>query len=412
MNKYSRLLRSFLPGLFLVSYNVGIGSVTMMSKSGALYGCSLLWIVLLSSVIYYYLVSVFSKYTMVTRETFLYAVKKHISRKVSLFIIGAICLIIYPALMGLMGIMCDVLSEWSVSWGTGKISSSVWGFVLASLVAIFFLLGTTEKIKSILSGIVVIIFFAFVANLFYAFPPASTFFKGLIPTIPEDIAGSDNGTFLIMAGMVGTTVSSIAFIIRSSLVKEANWDFSYYRQQKKDALLSAIGVFLISAAILVSATATLYVNDLTVNSAVDLILLLKPIVGEASIVFMSIGILAAGITSHIPNIMVIPWVVSDYKSVIFDMKNTKNRCLLIFLTFIGVLTPVFHWKPVFIMLLSQGLLAVLLPLTVGCIYYLMNNKIMKDDRNNLKDNILLGIVFLFTLFIGGLGLVGLIKDIV
>ena len=134
--------------------------------------------------------------------------------------------------------------------------------------------------------------------------------------------------------------------------------------------------------------------------------------GEASIVFMSIGILAAGITSHIPNIMVIPWVVSDYKSVIFDMKNTKHRCLLIFLTFIGVLTPVFHWKPVFVMLLSQGLLAILLPVTVGCIYYLMNNKIMKEDRNGLKENLLLGMVFLFTLFIGGVGLVGIIKDII
>lgn len=412
MNHYSRLLRSFLPGLFLISYNVGIGSVTMMSKSGALYGCSLLWIVLLSATIYYYLVSVFSKYTMVTKETFLYAVKKHIDSNMSLFIIGAICLIIFPALMGLMGIMCDVLSEWSVSWKTGKISSSVWGLVLASLVALFFLLGTMEKMKNLLSGIVVIIFFAFIANLFYAFPPGDVFLKGFIPTIPEDVSGSDNNTFLIMAGMVGTTVSSIAFIIRSSLVKEANWDFSYYGQQKRDAFLSAIGVFLISAAILVSATATLYINGLTVNNTTDLILLLKPIVGEASVIFMSVGILAAGITSHIPNIMVIPWLISDYKSIPFDMKKRHNRYLLIFLAFVGVLTPVFHWKPVFIMLLSQGLLAILLPLTVGCIFYLMNNKIIGEEKNKLKDNILLGIIFIFTLFIGGMGFVGLIKDIV
>ena len=404
-------MKAFLPGIFLISYNVGIGSVTMMSKAGALYGCSLLWIVLFSSIVYYYMVCVFSKYTMVTRETFLNGVRKHISSKVSLFIIAAICLIIFPALMGLMGVMSDVLSEWSAYWATGRISSAAWGIFLALVVSATFFLKSADIVKKILSAIVVVIFFAFIANLFMAFPSFETFAGGFVPKIPADVEGSDNGTFLIMAGMVGTTVSSIAFIIRSSLVKEAGWDFSHFREQKRDALLSAIGVFLISAAILVSATATLNVNGLHVNSAVDLILLLKPFVGEASIILMAIGILAAGITSHIPNIMVIPWVISDYKATPFQMNRKGNRILLVILAFVGILSPVFHWKPVFILMLSQGLLAILLPLTVACIFLLMNNKVMGKEKNGLKDNILLGIVFLLTLYMGTMGMIGLVKDI-
>lgn len=411
MHKFKTLLNRFLPGIFLVSYNVGIGSVTMMSKSGALYGYSLLWLILLSSIIYYYLVSVFGKYTMCTGETFIYAVRKRIHPAVGKTIVVFLVLIILPALMGLMGIMSDVLSEWSSTWGIKRISSSFWAVFLSVLIYLFLFSGTIGKVKAILSSIVVLIFFAFIANLFQVFPSPEAIIHGLIPSIPQDVATSDNSAFLIMSGMVGTTVSSVAFIIRSITIKEAQWDYSYYREQKKDALLSSIGVFLLSGTILITAAVVLHPHQLMVNNAVDLVLLLKPIAGEATIILMAIGILTAGITSHIPNLMVIPWAIGDYKSKTLNLKSFNVRILLLILTFVGILTPVFKLKSVFIILLSQGLLAILLPLTVGCIFYLMNNEVMGENKNNLKNNILMGGVFLFSLFMGITGFIGFINDL-
>ncbi len=411
MNQFKRLLNRFLPGIFLLSYNVGIGSVTMMSKSGALYGYSLLWVILFSSVMYYYLVSVFSKYTMVTGSTFIHAVKEKIHPGMASVIVAFLVIIILPALMGLMGIMSDVLSEWSSTWLTGRVPSSFWAILISVLIYFFLFSGTTEKVKKILSAFVIVIFFAFLANLFWVFPSAKEIFEGLIPSIPDDVTGSDNSTFLIMAGMVGTTVSSVAFIIRSINIKEAKWDLSHYKQQKKDALLSSIGVFILSATILITAASILHPNKLMVNQAIDLILLLKPIAGEATIVLMAVGILAAGISSHIPNMMVIPWALSDYKSKPLQLKDKKIRILFLVLTLVSIITPVFGLKPVFILLLSQGLLAILLPLIVGCMLYLMNNKVLGDNKNNIKDNLLLGIVFLFSLFMGITALIGVAKDL-
>ncbi len=411
MNKIKKFFKSILPGIFLVSYNVGVGSVTMMSKSGALFGCSLLWVVVFSCIIYYYMISVFSKYTMVTGDTFLSAVRKNIHPGVGIFIIVALVAIILPAVVGLMGIMSEVLSEWSSTWGNMKISSAVWATLLSILVYFFLFSGTTDKVKRLLSGLVVVMFFAFLVNLIFVFPPISEVLNGLIPRLPKDVAGSDNSAFMVMSGMVGTTISSIVFIMRSSLTKEAKWGIKDYKRQKRDAFFSTLGVFVLSVALLSAAAATLHANNLTVNNTADLITLLKPIAGEASIALMAIGIFAAGISSHIPNIMVIPWVVSDYQAKPLNLKTKNIRILLFFLTFLGILTPVFHFKPVFVMLLSQGLLAILLPVTVGCIFFLMNGKNLGNFKNKLKDNILMGIVFLFSLFIGGTAVIGLIKDI-
>ncbi len=69
MSKLKKIIASILPGIFLIGYNVGTGSVTSMSKAGANFGLDLLWTIFISCLITYYLISLFSRYTMVTGET-------------------------------------------------------------------------------------------------------------------------------------------------------------------------------------------------------------------------------------------------------------------------------------------------------------------------------------------------------
>jgi len=78
MSKFKKILVSVLPGIFLIGYNVGTGSVTSMSKAGANFGLDLLWTVLVSCLMTYYLILLFSRYTMVTKETVIQGIKKHI----------------------------------------------------------------------------------------------------------------------------------------------------------------------------------------------------------------------------------------------------------------------------------------------------------------------------------------------
>ena len=47
-NKFFKSLALFLPGIFLLGFNIGTGSVTSMAKAGATYGMSLLWTIVAS----------------------------------------------------------------------------------------------------------------------------------------------------------------------------------------------------------------------------------------------------------------------------------------------------------------------------------------------------------------------------
>lgn len=408
-----KLFYSFLPGIFLIGYNIGTGSVTSMSKSGANYGTSLLWTVAISCLITYYLITHFSRFTLVTGMTVLEAVRKHLHPLLTWFFLGAISIIIIGAVMGVMGVIADVLETWSRQILETGISSVVWAIFLSALILLFFWTGNTRSVKTVLSYLVILMFFALMANLFFVMPDIKSILHGLIPNIPRDVVQSDNSAMLIMASMVGTTVSVIVFLIRSILVKESDWTLKDIKAQKRDARLSVIGMFLVSTAVMVSAAATLHARHLAMNNASEMIPLLEPLLGTASVTVMTFGILAAGLSSHIPNIMVIPWLLSDIRSETCDINTPLNRIIITLLTLAGITIPVFNAKPVFVMLLSQGLLAMLLPAIVGVIFYLTSSgKLMKEHRNKTKDIIILAFILLFALFMGGVGLIGFIKDMV
>jgi len=63
-------LALFLPGIFLLGFNIGTGSVTTMAKAGATYGMSLLWTVLISCAATYIMITAYGKQPNSGRSAF------------------------------------------------------------------------------------------------------------------------------------------------------------------------------------------------------------------------------------------------------------------------------------------------------------------------------------------------------
>ncbi|MGI9238641.1 MAG: Nramp family divalent metal transporter, partial [Woeseiaceae bacterium] len=89
-NRLSKTLALFLPGIFLLGFNIGTGSVTAMAKAGATYGMSLLWTIVASCLATYFMINAYGKLTLVTGETALQAFRRHIHPLVGLFYIVAL----------------------------------------------------------------------------------------------------------------------------------------------------------------------------------------------------------------------------------------------------------------------------------------------------------------------------------
>ena len=70
--KFAKSLALILPGIFLLGFNIGTGSVTTMAKAGATYGMSMLWTIIASCFTTDFLINLYGKYTLVTEETALH----------------------------------------------------------------------------------------------------------------------------------------------------------------------------------------------------------------------------------------------------------------------------------------------------------------------------------------------------
>ncbi|AUP79223.1 Nramp family divalent metal transporter [Flavivirga eckloniae] len=413
MSRLKKIIASVLPGIFLIGYNVGTGSVTSMSKAGANFGLDLLWTVLVSCIITYYLIILFSRYTMVTGETVIQGIKKRIHPGLAITLLIALSTIIVSALTGLLGILAEVLHVWSESIMPWEISTLAWSIIVGLLVYVIIWVGNYAMFEKILAILVAIMGIAFIATMFINFPSFSDLMSGLfVPKLPEATEGSDNSPLVVIAGMVGTTVSVFAFIIRSQIVKDMGWNMSDNALQKRDAFVSASMMFLISAAVLITAASTLHVQGLRLNNVAEMIPLMEPIAGKAALGVFVIGILAAGLSSHLPNMLVIPWLIIDYKNEERNTKTTYHRILVFILTLTSVLGIALGFKPVFILILSQACIAIVLPITIGSIFYLTCKKsLMGKHVNKVYDYVILSIIMLFTLYVSSLGIEGLIDDL-
>ena len=408
--KFAKGLTLFLPGIFLLGFNLGTGSVTAMAKAGADYGMTLLWTIVASCLCTFFMINLYGRYTLITGETALEAFRKHIHPAVGIYFIAALTLGVCGSVMGVMGIIAEICFEWSKTIVAGGIAPIYFAGFFSALVFFIFWNGKTQFFERNLAVIVAIMSASFLVNFFIMMPPPVDIFKGLIPSLPQVASGSGGGPLLVIASMVGTTVFSGLFIIRTTLVKEAGWTLKDESTQRNDAIVSVGLMFIISASIMAAAAGTLHVAGIGLSNASQMIVLLEPLAGPLAVSIFAVGIVSAGVSSQFPNVLMLPWLICDYTGSDRDMTLGRYRIMVFLISLLGLVVPFFGARPVLVMIVSQAFNAVILPLTVGCIFYLSNRKdLMGSHKNTLTSNIILGAILLFSLFTSFIGVKGVLQ---
>ncbi len=399
MQRAAKGLALLLPGIFLLGFNIGTGSVTAMAKAGAEYGMSLLWTIVASCLCTFFMINLYSRYTLVTGETALEAFRKHIHPAVGIFFLTALTFGVAGSVMGVMGIVADICYEWSKALVEGGISPIYFAIFFVSLVYFIFWNGKTQFFERSLAVIVAVMSACFLLNFFIMMPPPIDILKGFVPSIPVVSDGESKAPFLIIASMIGTTVFSGLFIIRTTLVKEAGWTMADYKTQRFDACFSVSLMFIISASIMAAAAGTLYVEGISLSKASQMIVILEPLAGALATAIFAFGLIAAGVSSQFPNILMLPWLICDYTGAKRDMTLPKYRIMVFIISLLGLVVPIFEARPVFVMIISQAFNAIILPITVACIFYLTNRSdLMKQHINSKIGNVILSGIFIFSLF--------------
>jgi manganese transport protein len=407
---FRKFINSLLPGIFLFGFTIGTGSVTAMAKAGADYGMSLLWAILLSCYITYFMIDQYGRFTLITGYTALAAFKKYIHPGVGIFFVVALTMHVSGSIIGVMGILADICHEWSATFIKGGIPRTAIAVFFVTLVYLLFLDGRTRVFQKVLSFIVGIMAICFLMNVLITTPPAAEIAKGLIPRLPA--GSSADKAFLVIASMVGTTVFSGLFILRGTLVKEAGWTWEDYKTQRRDALFSGILMFIVSASIMAAASGSLHTQGIRLENVSEMIGLLEPVAGLFAVGIFTIGVVAAGVSSQFPNVSLLPWLLDDYGNRKPNLRRTDYRIYVLLLSALGMIVPLFQAKPVTVMIASQAFSALILPATVACLIYLGNSKrVVGKNRLSVSANIQLALVMIFSVIMSYMSYSGLIAFI-
>jgi manganese transport protein len=396
------------PGLFLIGYNIGTGSVTTMAMAGAEHGMALTWALVLSCIFTYILMVAYGKTTIITRNTALFNIKTsfRIGKPLAIYILIALVTGEILSLMGIFGIVSDLLQEASRILFCGSGFSTFW-ITTVVVVGLYALLwyGKYQTFEKFLVFLVMLMGLCFFLVFFMVKPSISAIIKGLVPSIPDT-----SGSFQLIAAMAGTTCSAAVFIVRSTVVAEKGWKISDLKTEKRDSAVSASMMFILSFVIMAVAAGTLHVMGLKLHNTVEMISLFEPIGGKVAAFILILGIVGAGVSTIFPIILIAPWLISDYQGKPRNIKSPMYRILGGIGILFGFGMQIIKTTPPLLMVGSQAFQALILPAVAIPIFILINRKsLMKEHVANLKMNIGLICVIIFSLVTSYFAIIDFVK---
>lgn len=411
MNKFSDRLKNIGPGALVAAAFIGPGTVTSCSKSGADYGFTLLWAMLLSVISVIIMQSMAARVGIVTKMGLSQALREKFSNKTVRILLSI--LVIAAVFVG------------NIAYETGNVSGSVlgvqaaipafdnptWKIILALVIGIvaFFLLlsGSYKYIEKVLTGLVVLMGVLFFVTAIAAKPDWLAVLKGLF-----GFQAPDGSSWMTIAALMGTTVVPYnIYLHASSAAKKWGEDGDDSKEgieeglanSRLDSILSIGLGGLISMAIIICAGAakTTFGADFTIASGGDMAKSLTPLLGSWATIFFGIGLFAAGVSSTITAPLAAAFASTGILGWSDDLKDKKFRVFWIIVLAFGILaTCTLGASPTEIILFAQAANAFLLPITGILLLVAANDKkLMKDYSNATWFNVLAVIVIALFLFI-------------
>ncbi|MAD18567.1 MAG: iron transporter [Alteromonadaceae bacterium] len=412
MSAFMRAILSFGPAFLAIGYTIGTGSVTAMIVAGSTFGMQLLWVLLLSCLFSGVLIYAYGNFALVTGETALYSFKKHLKfgKVIAILIIIGVSFGQWNSLTGILGISSNILFEMIALYFPAVVPHKYAVVVTIAVLVIsvmyaILLIGKYSLFEKILVIFVSCMGLSFILSLFVVHPMPAEVVRGLIPVIPDVVGGK-----MMVAAFVGTTMASATFLSRPLFIQGKGWGIADRAQQKKDAIVAAVLVFIISGSVMAVAAGALFHEGKPVTDVLDMVNALEPIAGKFALTVFFFGTLAAGLSSVFPCMLIAPLLIEDYRSGKLDTQSTQFRIITGIAALFALTIPVFGFNPVKGQLLTQVFNVFVLPLVIlGIILMINKKKMMGEHAAGYLLNIVLGLAFMFSILISFNGILGLLE---
>ena len=413
-NKFKLIFLGIGPAFMAIGYTIGTGSVTSMVVAGNKFGMDLLWVLLLSCIFSWVLIEAYGRYTLVTGETALYAIRNRIKggKLIAILIILGITVGQWNSLIGILGISANALFEtlaifFPVVESNPYTSVLTIGIIILS--AMYFILwqGSFNYLEKVLIFFVSLMAISFIISLFFVLPDPHEIVQGLVPQIPDVPGGK-----MLVAAFVGTTMAAATFLSRSLFVIGKGWTKANLADQSRDAKIAALLIFIISGSIMAIAAGTLHGKGESIDKVFDMVYVLQPILGDFAVTVFLFGVLGAGLSSVFPILLITPILIADYQSGTLDLKSTQFKIITGIACIVGLMVPIFGANPINAQIFSQVFNVFVLPLVIISIIILSNkSELMGNHKASALLNIGMGSALIFACIISYTGAVAIIQSL-
>ena len=366
------------PGIITASVDNDAGGITTYTLAGAHFGYSLLWTLIPIAIVLVLVQEMSARMGVVTGKGLSDLIRENFGLKLTVLL----TLVLLVANLGnTMAEFAGVAASMEIFHVTKYISvpiaaALVWVLVVKgtySIVEKIFLIASAFYLTYAISGLL--------ANPDWGYVAAKT----VVPTV------SFNPGYLAMViGLVGATIAPwMQFYIQSSIV-DKGIKLSEYRYTKLDVIIGCLVTDIVAFFIIVTCAATIYPSGISVESAAEAALALVPLAGQYSGWLFAFGLFNASILAA--SILPLATAYTICEGMGWDSgidKKFKDAphfyTLYTMLIVIGAAIILIPGIPLIeIMVMSQVLNGILLPVILVFMLLLINNKKLMGSYTNGK----------------------------
>jgi manganese transport protein len=383
-----KILKYIGPGLLVTVGFIDPGNWASNIAAGAGYGYTLLWMVTLSTIMLIILQHNVAHLGIATGLCLSEAATLYTPKFVSKSILTtAMAASISTSLAEIMGgaIALSMLF---------RIPIPVGAFMMVIFVGIMLFTNSYKLIEKIIVGFVSIIGLSFLYELLLVDIDWGSAAKGwVIPSIPQ-------GSIMIVMSVLGAVVMPHNLFLHSEIIQSRQWNLEDEKVIKKqldyefvDTLFSMIIGWTINSAMILLAATTFFKTGTRVDELQQAQSLLSPLLGNNAAVVFAAALLFAGAASTITSAMAGGSIFAGMFHEPYDIKDSHSR-LGVIISIIGAFVIILLIKnPFKALLISQMILSIQLPFSIGLqIYLTSSKKVMGKYANKKSTAIILWII--------------------
>lgn len=382
------------PGLITVNAGNDAGGIATYASVGATYGYKMLWGLLIITFSLAVIQEMNARMAVVTGKGLSDLIREKFGVKWTLFAMTIL-------FIANSGVVLGDFAGVAASMELFGISRYISVPIVAIIIWLIVTKGTYSKVEKVFL-LFTFVFFGYIISAFMAKPDWGHVFKSMAtPTITLE-----TGFLLTFIGMIGTTITPYMQFYLQSAIVDKKLSMKEYKYEKLDVYLAAFWGDAVSFFIIVCTAATLYKTGITINSAQEAAIALKPLAGQYAFILFGAGLFGASVLAA----AIIPLSTSYAICEAFGWESGVNNKYKEAPAFFGIYTAIILVSGLLILipglslmkiiLVTQQIAGVLSPVILTFMIILVNDKRIMGKYINTKTQNIISIttvVFIITL---------------